>query len=272
MAEHSDSDQNKLHPLLDAVSRLGRQGLEVTASWGRAGLMLVGALWGRPEPRKNGPLLLQQLYVVGVQSLPIILLSALFIGMVLSFQGYNVLVDFGAEQSLGPLVSLSLLRELAPVVTGLLFAGRAGSALTAEIGLMKATEQLSGLEMMAVDPMRRVVAPRLWAGVIAMPLLAQLFAIVGIWGGHLVGVNWLGVDAGSYWSAMQETVEWGDDILNGVIKSVVFAFAITWIALFQGYDAEPTSIGISQATTMSVVYASLAVLGLDFLLTTMMFN
>lgn len=254
------------------VRAVGRQGIAFTASWGRAGLMLGAALWGRPEPRKNGPILLQQLYVVGVQSLPIIVLAALFIGMVLGFQGYNVLVDFGAEQSLGPLVGLSLVRELAPVVTGLLFAGRAGSALTAEIGLMKATDQLSGLEMMAVDPVRRVVAPRLWAGVIAMPLLAQLFAVVGIWGGHLVGVRWLGVDAGSYWSALQSTVEWGDDIMNGLIKSIAFAIAVTWTALFQGYDATPTSYGVSQATTRCVVYASLMVLALDFLLTMLMFG
>jgi phospholipid/cholesterol/gamma-HCH transport system permease protein len=221
---------------------------------------------------KNVSLTIKQLYVVGVQSLLIIIVSGLFIGMVMALQGYTILVDYGAEGSLGPMVSLSLLRELGPVVTALLFAGRAGSALTAEIGLMKATEQLSSLEMMAVDPLRRIVSPRFWAGMFAMPMLAVIFSAVGILGGHLVGVEWLGVDAGSYWSVMQATVEWREDVVNGVIKSLVFALVVTWIALFKGYDALPTSEGISAATTETVVYSSLAVLGLDFVLTALMFG
>jgi phospholipid/cholesterol/gamma-HCH transport system permease protein len=192
--------------------------------------------------------------------------------MVMALQGYTILTDYGAEGSLGPMVALSLLRELGPVVTALLFAGRAGSALTAEIGLMKATEQLSSLEMMAVDPLRRVVAPRFWAGMIAMPMLALIFSAVGILGGHLVGVDWLGVDAGSYWSIMQATVDWDKDVINGVIKSLVFALVVTWIAIFKGYDSIPTSEGISQATTQTVVFSSLAVLGLDFVLTALMFG
>jgi phospholipid/cholesterol/gamma-HCH transport system permease protein len=200
------------------------------------------------------------------------MVSGLFIGMVMALQGYTILVDYGAEGSLGPMVSLSLLRELGPVVTGLLFAGRAGSALTAEIGLMKATEQLSSLEMMAVDPLRRIVAPRMWAGVIAMPMLALIFSAIGILGGHLVGVEWLGVDSGSYWSIMQATVEWDKDVVNGVIKSIVFAIVVTWIAIFKGYDAIPTSEGISLATTQTVVLSSLAILGLDFVLTALMFG
>jgi phospholipid/cholesterol/gamma-HCH transport system permease protein len=190
----------------------------------------------------------------------------------LALQGYTVLSKFGAEQMLGPLVALSLLRELGPVVTALLFAGRAGSALTAEIGLMKATEQLSGMEMMAVDPLRRVIAPRLWAGVVCMPLLAMIFTAVGILGGHLVGVDWLGVDAGGYWSAMQANVDFEQDVLNGIIKSTVFAFVVTVIALHKGFDAVPTSEGISRATTQTVVTASLAVLGFDFVLTAVMFG
>jgi phospholipid/cholesterol/gamma-HCH transport system permease protein len=202
----------------------------------------------------------------------IIMVSGLFIGMVLALQGYTVLVGYGAEDSLGPLVALSLLRELGPVVTALLFAGRAGSALTAEIGLMKATEQLSSLEMMAVDPLRRIVAPRFWAGMLAMPMLAIIFSAIGILGGHLVGVDWLGVDAGSYWSIMQSTVDWNQDVINGVIKSLVFALVVTWIAIFKGYDSIPTSEGISKATTETVVYSSLAVLGLDFVLTALMFG
>lgn len=258
--------------LLNQITGLGQKTINFIRTLGRSGLMLSGALIGCPQWRKTFPLLIKQLYVLGVQSLSIILLSGLFIGMVLGLQGYIVLVDFSAETSLGQLVSLSLLRELGPVVTALLFAGRAGSALTAEIGLMKATEQLSSLEMMAVDPLRRIIAPRFWAGVIAMPILALIFVAVGIWGGALVGIDWKGVDSGSFWSVMQNSVQWGYDIGNGVIKSLFFAVAVVWIALFNGYDAIPTSEGISQATTKTVVYSSLAVLGLDFILTAVMFS
>ncbi|WP_445401379.1 lipid asymmetry maintenance ABC transporter permease subunit MlaE [Zobellella sp. An-6] len=258
--------------LIELIGRLGRQGVSGVTAVGRAGVMLLHALVGRPQPKKHFPLLVQQLQVVGVQSVAIILVSGLFIGMVLALQGYNVLVDFGAEGSLGPLVSLSLLRELGPVVTALLFAGRAGSALTAELGLMKATEQLSSLEMMGIDPLRRVVAPRFWAGFISMPLLAFIFSIVGIWGAKLVGVDWLGVDEGGFWSAMQAAVDWQEDIMQGFVKSLVFALVVTWIALFNGFDARPTAAGISQATTKTVVHSSLAVLGLDFVLTAVMFG
>ncbi|MDP5293145.1 lipid asymmetry maintenance ABC transporter permease subunit MlaE [Oceanimonas sp. CHS3-5] len=258
--------------LIDVIGRLGRQGVSGLTALGRAGFMLAHALLGRPQPKKHFPLLVQQLHVVGVQSVLIILVSGMFIGMVLALQGYNVLVDFGAEGSLGPLVSLSLLRELGPVVTALLFAGRAGSALTAELGLMKATEQLSSLEMMGVDPLRRVVAPRFWAGFISMPLLAFLFNMIGIWGAKLVGVDWLGVDEGGFWSAMQAAVDLQEDIMQGFVKSLVFALVVTWIALFNGFDAKPTAAGISQATTRTVVHSSLAVLGLDFVLTAIMFG
>lgn len=250
---------------------LGRKTLNSLSSLGRAGWLLFGAIFSKPNPKKSLPLLIKQIYVVGVQSLVIIVVSGLFIGMVLALQGYTVLIDYGAEQSLGPMVALALLRELGPVVTALLFAGRAGSALTAEIGLMKATEQLSSMEMIAVDPLKRVIAPRFWAGVISMPLLAMVFSAVGIWGGQLVGVDWLGVDYGAYWSVMQAAVDFNVDIMNGVIKSLVFAFVVTWIAVFRGYDVMPTSEGISLATTQTVVHSSLAVLGLDFLLTALMF-
>lgn len=259
--------------MINWFQTLGKQTLDRFAAIGRAGLMLLGALFGgKPNFFKAFPLFVKQIHVVGVQSLVIILVSGLFIGMVLALQGYTILVDYGAEGSLGQMVSLSLLRELGPVVTALLFAGRAGSALTAEIGLMKATEQLTSLEMMAVDPLRRVVAPRFWAGVLSMPLLAIMFSAVGILGGHLVGVEWLGVDGGGYWSIMQASVDFQADIMNGIIKSLVFAFVVTWIALFRGYDAMPTSEGISQATTQTVVQSSLAVLGLDFVLTAVMFG
>ena len=257
---------------MDFLQALGHKTLSSFASLGRATRMLLGALLSMPNFKKGTPLLIKQLYMVGHQSLLIIMVSGLFIGMVLALQGYTVLVGYGAEDSLGPLVALSLLRELGPVVTALLFAGRAGSALTAEIGLMKATEQLSSLEMMAIDPLKRVVAPRFWAGFISMPLLALIFSAVAIIGAHLVGVDWLGVDSGSFWSIMQSQVSFQQDILNGMIKSFVFALIVTWIALYKGYDCVPTSEGISKATTETVVHSSLAVLGFDFLLTAVMFS
>ncbi|MGH6742174.1 MAG: lipid asymmetry maintenance ABC transporter permease subunit MlaE, partial [Bradyrhizobium sp.] len=179
---------------------------------------------------------------------------------------------YGATESIGVLVALSLVRELGPVVAALLFASRAGSAITAEIGLMKATEQLAAMEMMAVDPIARVVAPRFWAGVLSMPLLAALFSAMGIFGGYLVGVQLIGVDEGAFWSQMQASVDWRQDVLNGVIKSVVFGIAVTWIAVFEGYDATPTAEGVSGATTRTVVTSSLAILALDFVLTALMFT
>lgn len=213
-----------------------------------------------------------EIYFAGVLSLIIILVSGLFVGMVLGLQGYDTLQRFGASESLGVLVALSLVRELGPVVSGLLFASRAGSAITAEIGLMKATEQISAMEMMAVDPIARVVAPRFWGGVISMPLLAALFSAMGVFGGYLVGVQLIGVDSGAFWSQMQAAVDLRSDILNGVIKSVVFGVAVTWISVFEGYDAVPTAEGVSRATTRTVVTSSLAILALDFVLTALMFT
>lgn len=256
---------------MQQLQLLGRNTLALISGLGRAVIVLLSALLHMPNFRKGTPLLIQQLYSVGVMSLIIIIVSGGFIGMVLALQGYTILVGYGAEASLGPMVALSLLRELGPVVAALLFAGRAGSALTAEIGLMKATEQLSSLEMMAVDPLRRVIAPRFWAGFISLPLLAAIFSMVGILGAHLVGVDWLGVDGGIFWSVMQDQVDFSKDILNGIIKSVVFAFVVTWIAVYKGYDCEPTSEGISRATTSTVVQSSLLVLALDFILTALMF-
>lgn len=250
---------------------LGQKVIGRVAALGRAIILLSSSLLHWPNPRKGWPLLVKQLHAVGVLSLIIVIVSGVFIGMVLALQGYTILVGYGAEASLGPMVALSLLRELGPVVAALLFAGRAGSALTAEIGLMKATEQLSSMEMMAVDPLRRVIAPRFWAGFISLPLLAAIFSAVGILGAHLVGVDWLGVDGGTFWSVMQAQVSFEKDILNGIIKSVVFAFVVTWVAVYKGYDCEPTSEGISRATTATVVQSSLLVLGLDFILTALMF-
>jgi len=221
---------------------------------------------------KRFHLTIAEIYFAGVLSLIIILVSGLFVGMVLGLQGYETLQRFGASESLGVLVALSLVRELGPVVAGLLFASRAGSAITAEIGLMKATEQLSAMEMMAVDPVARVVAPRFWGGVISMPLLAALFSAMGVFGGYLVGVQLIGVDAGAFWSQMQAAVDVRNDIMNGVIKSLVFGVAVTWIAVFEGYDAVPTAEGVSRATTRTVVTSSLAILALDFVLTALMFT
>lgn len=259
-------------PFLNTLQQLGQWGLTAIERLGRGFLFFITTVGGFPEILRRGRLIVTQIYNVGALSLVIIVVSGIFVGMVLALQGYNTLIDFGAAESLGELVALSLVRELGPVVTALLFAGRAGSALTAEIGLMKTTEQLSAMEMMAVDPLHRVIAPRLLAGIIAMPLLAAIFSIVGVYGGHFVGVTLLGVDDGAYWSQMQATVDWHEDILNGVIKSFVFGIVVTWIALFEGYDTVPTSEGISRATTRTVVNSSLAVLGLDFVLTALMFN
>ncbi|GGX81841.1 ABC transporter permease [Litchfieldella qijiaojingensis] len=253
------------------VQQLGRHGCDLLEALGRASIFLGLSAVGVPS-REGWHLWLRQMHFVGVLSLAIVLVSGLFIGMVLALQGYTILVDFGAEQALGQMVALSLLRELAPVVGALLFAGRAGSALTAEIGLMKATEQLTSMEMIGIDPLRRVVAPRLWAGFVSLPLLTVGFSVVGIWGGYLVGVEWLGVFDGSYWGNMQSSVDFIADIGNGMVKSLVFALVVTWIAVFQGYDLIPTAEGISRATTRTVVYSSLAVLGLDFVLTALMFG
>lgn len=256
--------------MISNIQALGQSGIDMVRQYGKAGILLLEALIRVPNVKKGFPLVLQQIYAAGVLSLVIIVVSGLFIGMVVALQGHHILAKFGATQELGPLVALSVARELGPVVTALLFAGRAGSALTAEIGLMKATDQLSSMEMMAVDPLQRVISPRLWGGFISMPLLTIIFNLTAIYGAYLIGVKWLGVDPGAFWSNMQTAVDFRLDILNGVIKSIVFGIAVTWIAVYQGYNSEPTSAGIATATTHSVVYSSLAVLGLDFVLTAMM--
>ena len=229
-------------------------------------MQLVGAAFARPG------LVRDQVHFLGNYSLSIIAVSGLFVGFVLGLQGYYTLQRYGSSEALGLLVALSLVRELGPVVTALLFAGRAGTSLTAEIGLMRAGEQLSAMEMMAVDPVRRILAPRFWAGVITMPLLAAVFSAGGVIGGWVVGVLMIGIDPGAFWSQMQGGVDVWKDVGNGVLKSLVFGFAVSFIALYQGYTAKPTPEGVSRATTRTVVVASLAVLGLDFLLTASMFS
>ncbi len=258
--------------MTELLARLGQSGIIFLRHLGRATTLLLHILSSVGEVLRRPRLLLEQLFSVGVLTILIIGVSGLFVGMVLSLQGYYILSQFAAEATLGVMVAASLVRELGPVVTALLFAGRAGSALTAEIGLMKATEQLSGLEMMAVDPVRRVLTPRFLAGLISMPLLAALFSALGVAGGWFVGVGLLGVDDGAWWGQMQARIDWNEDLLNGVIKSLVFGFACVWIAVFQGYNCLPTSAGVSRATTRTVVHSSLAVLALDFALTALMFN
>lgn len=258
--------------ILDFIQHIGATGIQSISGIGRSSLFIAKASSGIFSLFSRPRLLIKELYSVGVLSLLIIIVSGFFVGMVLGLQGYITLVKFGAESVLGSMVALSLVRELGPVVTALLFAGRAGSALTAEIGLMKTTEQLASMEMMAVDPIKRVITPRFYAGIISMPLLAALFSAVGIYGGYFVGTVMLGVDSGAFWSQMQSNVNFYDDVLNGVIKSFIFGIAVSWIAVFQGYDAEPTSQGISRATTRTVVYSALVVLGLDFILTGLMFG
>ena len=258
--------------MIDLLARLGSNVRGGLADLGMAArtfgalLLAVGGLLRRPR------LVTDQVHFIGNYSLVIIAVSGLFVGFVLGLQGYYTLNKYGSEEALGLLVALSLVRELGPVVTALLFAGRAGTSLTAEIGLMKAGEQLAAMEMMAVDPLRRVLAPRFWAGVIAMPLLAAVFSAVGVLGGYVVGVRMIGVDEGAFWSQMQGGVELWADVGNGVIKSIVFGIAVTFIALQQGYRADPTPEGVARATTRTVVIGSLMVLWLDFLLTALMFS
>lgn len=254
------------------IASLGRWGISFVSRLGSAVIFLLWAMRGALYSLSRGALIIQQIYAIGVLTMLIILFAGLFVGMVLGLQGYYQLVAFSAESSLGLVVALFLVRELGPVLSALLFAGRAGSALTAEIGLMKTTEQLAAMEMMAVDPMGRVIGPRFVAGIIAMPLLAAMMSAVGVVGGYLIGHGQFGLDAGVYWSAMQNGVDLFDDILNGIIKSIVFGFIVVWIALFEGYHAEPTAEGVSRATTRTVVTSSLAILGGDYVLTAIMFG
>jgi phospholipid/cholesterol/gamma-HCH transport system permease protein len=258
--------------LADGLRRLGAGTRHGLARVGFAARFGVAVILHSPEALRRFRLTLREIYFSGVLSLVIILVSGLFIGMVLALQGYDVLQRYGADESLGVLVALSLVRELGPVVAGLLFASRAGSAITAEIGLMKATEQLSAMEMMAVDPLARVVAPRFWGGVISMPLLAALFSTLGIYGAYLVGVRLIGIDAGAFWGNMQAAVDFRQDVVNGMIKSVVFGVIVSLIAVFEGYDAAPTAEGVSSATTRTVVGSALAILAADFMLTVFMFR
>ena len=255
--------------ILETIGRTVRESIASLGFATRAFFNLLGVSLGA---FRRPALISEQVHFIGNYSLVIIIVSGLFVGMVLGLQGYYTRNQYGAEQKLGQVVALALTRELGPVVTALLFAGRAGTSLTAQIGLMKAGEQLSAMEMMAINPVQRVLAPRFWAGVIAMPVLATVFSAVGVLGGYLVGVQLIGVDEGAFWSQMQSGVDVRADVLNGVLKSFIFGVAVTFTALFQGYQAQPTPEDVSRATTRTVVIASLMVWGLDFIMTALMFN
>jgi phospholipid/cholesterol/gamma-HCH transport system permease protein len=256
----------------NALTRIGSRTIDVLRDLGHSALFFVELVTSTPSGLKRFYLTVVQLHAIGNLSLLIIAASGLAVGFVLALQGYYTLSRYGAGESLGLVVALSLVRELGPVVTALLFAGRAGTALTAEIGLMKAGEQLAAMEMMGVDPKQRVLAPRFLAGITTMPFLAAIFSAVGIIGGWMVGVLMIGIDAAAFWSQMQNGVDVWNDVGNGVIKSIVFGIACTFVALYQGYEAHATPEGVAQATTRTVVISSLAVLGLDFVLTALMFS
>jgi len=260
----------------DAVAfllrRVGRATQNSVSRLGFAARFFALVLYHSPAAFKRIGLTMREIYFSGVLSLVIIMVSGMFVGMVLGLQGYDALNKYGAGDSLGIFVGLSLVRELGPVVAGLLFASRAGSAVTAEIGLMKTTEQIDAMEMMAVDPLARIVAPRFWGGVVSMPLLAALFSVAGVFGAYVVGVRLIGVDNGTFWGNMRAGIDFWPDITNGIIKSVVFGIAVSLIAVFEGYVATPTAEGVSTATTRTVVGASLAILALDFILTVFMFR
>ncbi len=257
---------------MNALQRLGRASLDLLASWGHGAIFFLELLQAVPAALRRFDLVVVQIRAIGNRSLVIILASGLAVGFVLALQLYNTLTNFGAAESLGLVVNLSLVRELGPVVTALLFAGRAGTSLTAEIGLMKAGEQIAAMELMAINPRVRVLAPRFVAGVIAMPLLAALFSAVGILGAYVVAVGLIGIDAGNFWSIQQNGVDVWRDVGNGVLKSMVFGVVCTAVALYQGYETEATPEGVAYATTRTVVTASLGVLAMDFILTALMFS
>ncbi|MGE5339136.1 MAG: lipid asymmetry maintenance ABC transporter permease subunit MlaE [Gemmatimonadota bacterium] len=256
----------------DSLSTLGVRALRVLRSLGHHAFFFVELIRNLPAALRRFYLVVAQIHAIGNYSLIIILASGLAVGFVLGLQGYYTLSRYGSAESLGLLVALTLVRELSPVVTALLYAGRAGTSLTAEIGLMKAGEQLAAMEMMAIDPKQRVLAPRFIGGIIAMPLLTAMFSAIGIFGGYVVGVQMIGIDSGQFWSQMQNGVDVFDDVGNGMVKSVVFGVVCTFVALYQGFEAEATPEGVAQATTRTVVISSLAVLLLDFVLTAVMFS
>ncbi|MCA3018085.1 MAG: lipid asymmetry maintenance ABC transporter permease subunit MlaE [Rhodocyclaceae bacterium] len=256
--------------MINGIRRIGSRGIDTIWRGGAMARFFWLVLLNSGMSFRRLHLTVREIYFAGVMSLVIIMVSGLFVGMVLGLQGFETLQKYGAEETMGVLVALSLVRELGPVVTALLFASRAGSAITAEIGLMKATEQLKAMDMMAIDPIARVVAPRFWAGVISMPILAALFSAMGIFGGYIVAVAVVGIDPGVFWANMQSAVDFRYDVWNGIIKSIAFGIAVSIIATFEGFDADPTAEGVSRATTRTVVTSALTVLAIDLILTAFM--
>ena len=256
--------------MTNIIETLGRESINTCRQFGRSGIFLLRIIFCRVKFSRLLHLTLEEIYYIGVYSLVVIAVAALFVGYVVGLQGFNTLEKFASTANLGQMVALSITRELGPVLSALLFIGRACSALTAEIALMKTTEQLSTMEMMGVDPLWRIIAPRFWAGVISLPILGMIFSVVAIYGGYLVGVRWLELDSGTFWNVMHSTVNFRIDVLSGIIKSIVFGVVASWIAVYQGFVTEPTALGISRATTKTVVWASLAILGLDAVLTSLM--
>lgn len=256
----------------NVLINIGHKATEYVWQFGFGARFLGGILRHSATTFCRPNLLLRELYFGGVLSLSLILVAGFFVGLVLGLQGYETLQRFGSSEALGILVALSLTRELGPVIAALLFASRAGTSITAEIGLMKTTEQLTAMDMMAVNPIARIIAPRFWGGVISMPLLAALFSAMGVLGGWLIGVVFIGVDDGAFWSQMQSSVDFRVDIVNGIIKSFIFGIAVSWIAVFEGYDCTPTAEGVSSAITRTVVISAFAILALDFVLTSFMFR
>ena len=259
--------------ILNLIEQLGASTRIKIAGLGFAARMLVALFAQVGVWVTRTRLVMQQIHFLGNYSLVIIAVSGLFIGAVLGLQAFYTLSRVGSESMVGLLVALSLVRELAPVVVAILFAGRAGTSMTAEIGLMKAGEQLAAMEMMGVDPIEREYAPRFWAGGLVVPMLTMIFSLVGVYGGYVVAVRWLGVDAGVFWNMIHENVNVSHDIFRGsFVKSVVFGLAVSFIAVYEGAQAHPTPEGVAKATTRTVVKSSLLVLALDFVLTALMFS
>ena len=272
MKSEMERSKGAVNYALSTIALIGARATDIISRIGLAGRFLVETFYYSALCLRRPGLVIKEIYFVGVLSLAIIVVSGLFVGMVLGLQMFDTLDRFGSGEVVGMVVALSLVRELGPVLSAILFASRAGSAVTAEIGLMRATEQISAMEMMAIQPIARVITPRFWAGVISLPLLTSIFNVTGILGGYLVAVNLLGVDAGTFWSEMQDSVDFRRDIMNGLIKSVIFAVAVSLVAVFEGYYATATAEGVSRATTRTVVFSALLVLGLDFVLTAFMFR
>jgi phospholipid/cholesterol/gamma-HCH transport system permease protein len=254
------------------LSQISSSPFQAVATLGAVGLFLVRILGTVPRALVRPRVLVEQIFVIGAVSISLILVGGFFVGMVMGLQFYTALARFGATSALGGLVALSLMRELSPVVTALLYSGRAGTSIASELGLMRATEQFKAMEVMAVDPVRRVVAPRFLAGVLSVPLLTAVFSVVGILGGYLVGVRLMGLDPGVFWTNLRESVRFHQDFLNGEFKALVFGTLCTLVAVYEGFHADPTAEGLGRATTRSVVIASVAVLASDYLMTAFLYR